>query len=53
MIVTECFKNLIERNKRKDMISKRTFKKVISRQCPGILCKALTAFIPGGALQNP
>ena len=31
LILTECFKNLIERNKRKDLISKRTFKKVISR----------------------
>jgi len=45
-IVTECFKNLIERNKRKDTISKRTFKKVISRQCHGILCKSLQAFLP-------
>ena len=30
-IVTECFKNLIERKKRKDVISIRSFKKVISR----------------------
>lgn len=45
-ILTECFKNLIERNKRKDMISKRTFKKVISRHCHGVLCRALTAFLP-------
>ena len=45
-IVTECYKNLIERNKRKDFISKRTFKKVISRQCQGILSKSLKSFLP-------
>ena len=46
LMVTECFKNLIERRKRKDKISKRTFKKVISRQCPGVLVRAFCAFIP-------
>ena len=28
------------------MISKRTFKKVVSRQCHGLLSRALEAFIP-------
>ena len=35
LIITECFKYLIAKNKRKDQISKRTLKKVITRHCHG------------------
>ena len=44
-IITECFKYLISKNKRKDRISKRTLKKVVTRHCHGLILKSLTSFI--------
>jgi len=52
LLVTECYKSLIERNKRRDQISKRTFKKVVSRHCPGVLCRSLLAFVSGSEKTN-
>ena len=44
-VITECFKYLISKNKRKDRISKRTFKKVATRYCHGLILKSLENFI--------
>ena len=43
-IITECFKYLISKNKRKDRISKRTLKKVVTRHCHGLILKSLSSF---------
>jgi hypothetical protein len=45
--MTECFKYLLAKNKHKGHISKRTVKKVVFRQCPNLLLRALAV------LQNP
>ena len=46
-LMTECFKYLLSKNKHKGHISKRTVKKVVFRQCPSLLLRALAV------LQNP
>jgi len=49
LIITECFKYLISKNKRKDQISKRTLKKVITRHCHGTMVRSLNNFVSKGS----